>query len=283
MAPSESITSVIDMLNPISPVAHQILDLADNPEAGASDLAEVIMFDPTVTANILRVCNSAYFGLAVRVDSVQHAVSLLGMDRITEMIIVYLATDCLSKASGGNGSKSESDWIHSVATAFLAKSIGMEKELDEIPLLFTATLLRDIGISIMAAHDTGGRSKVRELVSENGFSTLKAEREVYSVDHTVLGGMVADKWNFSGKLSHIIRYHHDPLQGIHADADAAVVYLSDTIYDMTDAGACKDDNHQSTYNGVLNKLGYSGYELYRLSAECLNCIASARIMFDALQ
>lgn len=283
MAPSESITSIIDMLHPISPVAHQILDLADDPEAAASDLAEVIMFDPTVTANILRVCNSAYFGLAVRVDSVQHAVSLLGMDRITEMIIVYLATDCLSKASGRNGSKAESDWVRFVATAFLAKSVGMEKELDEIPLLFTATLLKDIGITIMDSHDAGGLSKVKELVAEHGYSTVKAEREVYSVDHTVLGAMVADKWNFSGKMSHIIRYHHDPLQGIHADLETAVVYLSDIIYDMIDARDCMEGKHQSTYNEVLNKLGYSGYDLYRLSAECLNCTAAARIMFDALQ
>lgn len=283
MAPSETITNTIDMLKPISPVAHQILAIAADPGAGASDLAEVIIFDPSVTANLLRVCNSAYFGLAVRIDSIQHAVSLLGMDRIVEIIIVHLATGCLQQPSGSHGSYAASDWIRSVASAFLAKSIGMEKDSPEIPFLFTAALLKDIGVSIMASCNESGRSKVQKLVVERGYAILDAEREVYSIDHAILGAMITDKWNFSAKMSHLIRYHHAPLQGIHADRDAAAVYLADIICSMIDSRSRWDAPPHHAYDRALGKLGYSGFDVYRLAEKGLNCSAAARIMFEALQ
>ena len=267
MGAAFDIISKIDHFKPIPPVAHQVMALASDPDAHAADLANLVESDPAITANLLRVCNSAYFGLKVQVDSIQHAVALLGMNRMVELVLAHLAAGHLNRSTKGYGLAAGQLWKQSVASAYLAKSMAIRNSGVDSQLIFTAALLRDIGKTVMAEFVEAAADKLRYLVSECGMGLSRAEQEVFSIDHPTLGGIIAERWNFSGKLTHLIQHHHHPLQGIHADIDTAVIYLADVV--MTSNEPTDGLNHREHryYPPVLTKTGYSGYDLYALSAE----------------
>ena len=150
-------------------------------------------------------------------------------------------------------------------------------------MLFTAALLKDIGKIVLGSFGGDFFEKIWQLVSEKGYSFPEAEKEVFSIDHAILGGMIADKWNFSGRMAHIIRYHHDPLQGIHADYDTATVYLADIVSIIVGPYNGSDGIVDRFYDTVLKKLGYSGYDIYRLMAEYHEKIQKAINMLTAAE
>ena len=88
MTDIKDIISEIDILKPIPPVATQILVLAEDINSSLSEIADLIIHDPAITANVLKMCNSAYFGLPRKVDSVRDAISLLGLDHVVDLVLM---------------------------------------------------------------------------------------------------------------------------------------------------------------------------------------------------
>ena len=84
----DDIINGIDTLRPIPPVATQIMALAEDESSAMSDIADLIIHDPSITASLLKICNSAYFGLANKVDSVRDAITLMGLDQIVELVLI---------------------------------------------------------------------------------------------------------------------------------------------------------------------------------------------------
>jgi putative nucleotidyltransferase with HDIG domain len=281
MTQPDEIKDKIDKLPPIPQVMHQILELASDPQATASDLANVILIDPAITANMLQACNSAYFDPAAQVDSIQHASAVLSMDQIIELAIIHHVTDYLKQPQTGCDLAIGDLWKQSAASALLAKAIATSKGVSEVPILFTAAVLRDIGKIVLGEFMEEAGEKILKLVSEQGCSFSEAENEVFSIDHATLGAMIADQWNFNGKTAHIIRYHHEPLQGSHDDFDTAIVYLADIIANMVGPINGIDQLANRSYGMVLKTLGYSGFDIFRLITEYHTSVQKAEMMLNA--
>ena len=142
----DKIVARIDSLAPIPPIATQILALAEDQDACLRKIAELIRHDPPITANILKVCNSAYFGLVQKVESIHEALTLLGLDKVTELVLLNCLSDSLGGAHCGYGLGEGQLWRHAVTSAHvsvaLANRVGGNFNKH---LLFTAALLKDIG------------------------------------------------------------------------------------------------------------------------------------------
>jgi len=281
MTQQNEIIDKIDKLPRIPQVVHQILELASDPQATASDLANVILIDPAVTANMLQACNSAYFDPAAHVDSIQHARAMLSMDQIIELAIIHHVAGYFKQPQAGCDSAFGDLWKQSAASAWLAEAIATSKGVCEIPILFTAAVLRDIGKIVLEEFMEEAGEKIMKLVSEQGCSFSEAENEVFSIDHATLGAMIADRWNFNEKTTHIIRYHHEPLQGSHDDFETAIVYLADIISNMVGPIIGIDQQANRSYSMVLKTLGYSGFDTFQLITEYHACVQKAEMMLNA--
>jgi putative nucleotidyltransferase with HDIG domain len=257
----------IKNLKPIPAIVSQITVAIDDPNSSAADIAKIIRFDPAVTANLLKACNSAYFALPNPVDSVKDAVSLLGMDQIIELVLVKSGAKTFSKKQKGYGLHEGVMWKHAVSSALIAKEICKKTSLGNKNIIFTAALLKDIGKTVLDRYVSNSFEIIINLVKKKGYSFRKAEKKVIGIDHGELGAMIATEWKFSSKMINIIRHHHLSDESQKKDTDIAIVYLGDCICMMMGVGIGEDGLAYRFHGDVIKSLNITHEDIAMIIAD----------------
>ena len=125
----ETILKQIDQLKPVSHVANKIMSIAEDPKSSMSDLSEVITYDQALTANLLRICNSAYFGLPREIESVHQAIVYLGVDQVVDLVLLSGGSDHLKTKQDGYDLNAGELWKFSVSSALLSRDLAEMKGL----------------------------------------------------------------------------------------------------------------------------------------------------------
>ena len=241
MAIIESLLEEIDQLPPVSDTAGKVLTLLDDPDAGMSDLADIIRYEPSLTANVLKLANSAYFGLPGKIEDARQAIIYLGMTQVVELVLLV----CCSESFGGTYEGYELEpgelWSSAVSAAIMAGDLSEAKGLKQGGLIFTGALLRDIGKVVMNSHLESVKEQILNRVEIQGITFMVAERQVLGFDHTQVGAMIAKKWNFPPSLACIIRYYHTPLEAKGCFKEASIVHLADAMCRKLAIGVGVDD------------------------------------------
>ena len=253
----EKIISEIDQLKPIPQIATKIISMTEDPECGLADISKVVTYDATITANILRTVNSAAYGIRRKIESIQQAVTLLGLKELVQMIFMSVASSNLKQACQGYDLEEGALWKHSAASAFLAGKIGETVTGVDGNLVFTTTLLKDIGKVLLNQYIHAELEEIRNLVFQKDYTFLDAEREIIGIDHAHLGGIIAKKWNFSDRMVNLIQNHHLSDEKSLYDKETCIIYLADTICSMMGIGAGTDGLTYRFTEDVLNQLNYS--------------------------
>ncbi len=247
-----NILKKVNQLDPVPVIIHKVLSLADDPEASLKDLVEVVERDPAITANLLKMANSAYMGLPVKVDSVQQAVSMLGLQKVVEMVLSQNLSGNLNRPQKGYGLAKGDLWRQSLAVAMVARSLARQKDLMGLPAIYTAALLKDIGKVILHEFVTDQLEAIQKIVTEKGMSFVEAENDVLGMDHTTLGGIIAKQWQFSPHMIYMIENHHLTNHASRNDPATATLYLADMIAMMVDTGIGVDRLAYHVYQDVFN-------------------------------
>ena len=266
MSAIQELIKEIKNLTPIPQIANQILATAENPNASLSDVADIILYDPMTTANVLRACNSAYYGLPRKVDSIHDAVALLGLEQILDIVLLKSGAANLQKKQDGYGLDEGDLWRYSVSSALIARELAEKKALKTSHLVFTAALLKDIGKVILNRFVGDSFAKINDLVQNQGFSFKEAEKKVIGADHAELGGLVASNWKFSPKMVYIIQNHHLSDDRARSDLETCLVYLSDIICMMMGIGVGSDGLAYRFYDQVIKDLGFTEKDLQEIIA-----------------
>ena len=258
----DDIINGIDTLNPIPAVASQIMTLAEDENSSASDIADLIVHDPSITASLLKICNSAFFGISRRIESVRDAITLLGLDQIVELVLLNGTAENFRDEPDGYGLGEGELWHHAVLSAHVAKVLAENHGLaDKKHLIFTAALLKDIGKIIMGRFVAFSYEKINILVHSKGYSFNEAEKEIIGMNHEELGARVGEKWRFSDKLIYMIRNHHMPDESCRNDPETALVYLADIVCIMIGFGTSLDGLAYRFYGEVLDRMNLSEQDL----------------------
>jgi HD-like signal output (HDOD) protein len=238
-APAKS-TSILALVNrtlelpTIPEVLVRLNDVVSSDESTADDVADVIAKDPAVSANILRIVNSAYYGLQVRVSSVSLAVSILGFSA-TKRVALKAAVFSRFAREGGNASAHfdpRNFWTHSVYTGVAARVIGHECAAFDAyhgEDLYICGLLHDIGKIILLENLPAEYQRVLAEAARSGRPECVVEREVFGFSHADVGSVLAIKWFLPEDLTIAIRYHHDPSQDPFHRSLSALVHLADHL------------------------------------------------------
>lgn len=190
---------------------HRLMAVLNREDYSVRDLAAVVKYDQAITANVLRIANSAYFGLREKVKSIEQALSLLGRKNLIRTI----QTAGVSKifraipAKGYVTTGSEL-WQHSVAVALMSQILSRRIRGEEDAVLYTAALLHDVGKMVMGEYVEEAMTAIMDKVRNRGYSFLEAEEEVFGINHAELGGKIAEKWRYPEEIRDAIRYHHRP-------------------------------------------------------------------------
>ena len=213
----------------IPQVINKIMAIIQDPDSSLKDLAEVISFDATATANVLKAANSAYYGRVKKFDTIHQAIVFLGMHEVADLVLMTGCAENLKRSQRGYGLTAGDLWRYSVSSALLARKLATIKSMPDVHLIFTAALLKDIGKVVLEQYVADGLQKIRVLLATGQYSFREAEKAVIGIDHAELGAMVARFWRFSPMMIDIIGNHHWPGQAVQAKTQTAIVHASDVL------------------------------------------------------
>lgn len=256
----------IDRLKPIPQVAHRIMSIAEDPRSSMGDLAKVVQYDQAITANILKVANSPYLGLRRKVDSIQQAITYLGMDQILDLVLIHVSGDNLKGGQKGYDLANGELWRYSVSSAVLARNVAEMKKIRTSHLVFTAALLKDIGKVILSNYVGEYLDEISKLVSSHNISFREAEKAVIGIDHAELGRIVARKWHFSERMEEMIGNHHLDDQWDEDDVEMSIIYLADTLCMMMGIGVGSDGLAYRFHRKVIKRLDLTEKDLQVIMA-----------------
>ncbi|MGD9010354.1 MAG: HDOD domain-containing protein [Desulfobacteraceae bacterium] len=248
MAKIQKIIHKVKKLSPIPIVIHKVLDFASKSDGTLDDLVRLVENDPAITANLLKACNSAHMGLPVKVNSVQQAVALLGIQKVIEVVVTQTLSVNLQRAQKGYGLAKGELWKQSVATAMVARNLAERRQLPLLPTIYTAALLKDIGKVVLHEFVADELEKIEYQVNIKGYSFIEAEHLCIGMDHATLGGTIAEEWSFSDQMVFMIRHHHLIDPEARKDPATATLYLADMVSMMV--GTCTG----------IDRLAYKVYE-----------------------
>ncbi len=268
MTSLNGILEQIDLLAPIPAIASQIMTKSDDPDSSLAEIADLIANDPALTANLLKICNSAYFSLPRKVESVKDAVAWVGLDQIVELVLTNSVSANFNKGLEGYGLGEGELWRHAVTSAHIAKSLAQRYGASQNKhLIFTAALLKDIGKLILGRFVAFSFEKINIMVHSQGYSFNDAEKKIIGMNHEELGAMVGQKWSFSEKLIYMIRHHHLTNESARQDPETTLIYLADIICMMMGICTGTDGLSYRFYGDVLKRINLSEKDLQGIIAE----------------
>ena len=227
----DKLDAIIDRVTSLPPAPRILPDLLTalhKEEVDAAEVVRLIKFDPVLTAQVLRRCNSVHFGFAEPAQDLSQAVTRIGMNEIYRLVAGVIGERTLGAAQRGYGIEQGELWKHSAVTAVVAQTIVRELGGDE-SLVFTAALLHDIGKLVLSSALEAAYAEVIAKTETGECSFLEAERAILGVDHAEIGGRLLSRWNFPEQIVRAVWHHHDPAQARPAEQLAAYVHLGDLL------------------------------------------------------
>ena len=209
ITPQELITNLGD-LPPLPQVAAQVLRIVADPDSTAEELQRVISTDQALTSQILKIANSAMFGMMREVKTLTQAIMTLGFSTIKSVVIASSAKNLYSR--GSTGLQERLMWEHALATAMAGRAYGRLLRFPRTEEIFLAGLMHDIGKSVMGIKfpDRYG-AMIRNVYNDQGDS-LDMELEIFGFDHTMVGEALLRSWNLAQSIEQTVRWHHEPLE-----------------------------------------------------------------------
>ena len=256
----------IKSLKPIPAVVNQILEAAEDPNSSMEDIAKVILYDPSTTATVLKMCNSAYFGLPTKIDSVHDAVTLLGIDQVVDMVLLKAGAANFTNDQSGYGLNEGELWTHAVSSALIARHLAEKTETKNTHQIFTAALIKDIGKVILDRFVGEAFGRINHLVETMDMSFKEAEKNVIGIDHAEIGGIVAKMWDFSFDMQFIIKNHHMESDSARDHTETKIVYVADSICMMMGIGGGADGLAYRLDREALTSLGVTQQDVQGIMA-----------------
>jgi putative nucleotidyltransferase with HDIG domain len=239
-----SIVKKIAELPTLPQVVTVILSLIDSPDSSAEDINKVMEKDPSLVGKILKLVNSAYYGLPNKVNSVRQAIVILGFSTVKSLAISASVFDMFDSSRETSFNR-EAFWTHSIGCGCVARLVGHREPGVDDETAFVVGLLHDIGKLVLDQYAPREFDAVVRLAKGRNSTFYEAETEVLeATNHAEIGAWVAEQWKLSPELTEAIRFHHNIGATEHPDtrALAAICRFSNFICQKRNVGTSGNFN-----------------------------------------
>jgi len=260
----QKIIEKIDDLPTLPRTVLKITELVNDPKSSAKDLARVITDDQVLTARLLKLVNSSFYGFPQRISTVTGAIVLLGFDAIRNLLLTTSVFDLFANRNRKKKQDQERFWDHSLGCAVGAKVIGNYLRHDKIEELFVSGLLHDIGKIVEMLYLPGEFGKVVAVIDKEDILMTTAENKVLGYNHAEIGKLLAEKWNLPVKLVQVIAHHHQPNNAGGFAMEAAIVHLADIFCRALNLGYGGDNK--------IPPLDKQAWELLKINTSAIDAI-----------
>lgn len=251
-------------LPPMPEVVQKVRDVMADPKLGFKDVGNVLETDPAFAAGVLKLANSAYYGMSGMVNSIQQAAVVLGYKTLDQLITVMGGLKLLGKSLKGYQMKSGLLWKHSLAVAYGAKKIASETNPPLESDAFAAGLVHDAGKIVLDPYVLERRDLFDEAIADENISFVDAETKILGFNHADITYELCKKWHFPEAQVTAVGFHHDPARSKDKSLPY-IIHLADILavkagfaIDVEDADEIQIDDD------ILNELGLSEADIATL-------------------
>ena len=248
-------------------IVDNILHAARDDRTSATGLANYITKDQAISNKILRMANSAYYGLMKKVDSIPRAITIIGFNEVIGLTIGMSVFSTFSQSELKGILDIRDLWLHSIGCATAAKALAKRAGPDLADSIFLNGLLHDMGKVIFAEYFSNEYRAVLEDAKASEVVLFKKEKEILGIDHARLTGLLMERWNFPDSLLLSSRYHHRSLEcPLEYRRHAMIVEIADYICQEADIGKSGNSGH-SEIETVSRKLEVTSEEIEQTTGE----------------
>lgn len=250
----EPIMAKVSSFPSMPQAALKLRELLAEENVSVDEIEKVLRHDPGLATNVLRLANSAFFGVPRKVETLKHAVMLLGVKRFAQIAVSAGLNKILDKAVEGYNLSPGELWLHSIAVSNTAKALARHMKLAETDDVFTPALLHDMGKLILSQFANEERQNL-ERIRATGMSLDTAEQMVLGTDHAEIGALILAKWSFPDNIVNAVRWHHNPEKNKHSTMKSDITYLSNLLCQPERAVDSADGWSLTPAAAVLNRVG----------------------------
>ena len=249
----------LDSLPTPSFVVTKVLKLVSQPEVSASELTEVIEKDPNLTVRVMRLANSAYYGLPQKITTLSHAIMILGFKTVRNLVTsIYMHDAFFSSKLKTESFSVDKLWWHLIATAIATEQISDEVGFINKEEPFLVGIIHDLGKIVVARLFPSYTDAIIKLASMESITYLESERKLGLIDHVSIIRYLLEKWEFPHEIQTAVDFHHDP-EKVNEETLRDIVYIShaaDVVANVLDSKA--SGNYKLP---IMNKRVWSYLEL----------------------
>ena len=215
-------------LPPMPQVVSKVREIMANPLSSFKDISKVIETDQAIAARVLKIANSAYYGLSGNVATIHQASVVLGYETLSEVLTVVGASSLLGKRMKGYMMDSGALWKHSLSVAFCSKFIASKKNPKLENEAFSAGLIHDSGKLVLDDYLFEKKDVFEKFLGNDQYAVLCAEKQFLGFDHAELTFELCRSWNIPESQAVAIKYHHNP-SGSKGNYLAYILHIADLI------------------------------------------------------
>ena len=268
---AKKIASVVKSFPGMPGTALKLLAMIDDPAMRVSQIEKILRQDPGLTANVLRLANSAYFGIPSKVGSIRQAVILLGLKRLIQMVIAACVSAVMDKPVPGYDLPPGELWRHSIAVSVAAEGLVKELKVDAGEEIFTAALLHDVGKLVLGEFVKDDFKQIETAVSE-GIAFERAETIVLGTNHADTGAQILTNWSLPTEIVDTVQWHHVPENADQTSTMLDIVHVANFMSMMIGVGIGRDGLQHQPSVEVTERLGLEPYHLEKVASQTMQWV-----------
>jgi HD-like signal output (HDOD) protein len=269
---------------PTLPVIYQqLFRMMQDPDVSVPELSEVISQDQSLTAKILHLVNSAFYGVKKEIKTINRAVIILGFSAVRSAALAISVFDYFKGNDSSEQCSLEKFWEHSIAVAGICKVLNQKANLQLGEEAFVVGLLHDTGKLVMKKYFPADFTELGRHLLVNEKNWYEGEREIFKVDHAVIGKTVFRYWNFPVCIVEAIHLHHTPTAGASYPQLSALVHLADYLSYQLEMGSPLSRPPSACDDEALTILGLSLEQSLFHLPECEEEVRQAMSILDLVK
>lgn len=261
-------------------VVTQIIKMVEDPDTSAADMNQVISQDPALTAKVLKLVNSAFYGFSRQISTVREAVVILGFNRVKSLALSASVFEVF-QGEGMDKFDRVGLWEHSIGTGIGAEILGKRIRYPNPEEILVAGILHNIGKIVIDLYFHDELRDIFNVVRDRNCLMLEAEREVLGVGHPRIGSWLAEQWNLPEQITQSIRYYPDPLEAPDEFKTLPMlIHVGDIFARTKNIGWTGDEEIPSFQEDVMDELEISKEDIPDLLEELETEMKDAEVFLE---
>ncbi len=217
-------------------IFHHLNEAVNNARSSMREIAEIISTDQSLSARLLKLVNSVFFGFPSRIETISHAATIIGIQQLRDMA---LATTIIQMFRGIPAEllDAKAFWRHSIACGIAARVLASYHQEPNVERFFVAGLLHDIGHLIIYRRNAGQAKEALVRCAQSGELLYQVERQMMGFDHADVGGLLLNHWRLPQSLEEAAKFHHRPSRAPRFPLESGVIHVADLIANALQMGS----------------------------------------------